>query len=79
MIKITIGELTQTVYEWGYEYEIPTNTIYNRIKKGMQGEDLLAMPKDKLDKDYVHKLWGGKWTYTGRKRIPKWKYVGVKA
>lgn len=84
--KITIGRETHTIAEWAKMYELHNATILSRYITGCRDYELLApIHKDRIDEDFVHKLWGGKWVYTGKKIIRKhyknrlkWVYVGKK-
>ena len=85
-MKITIDGETHTIPEWAEMYEMYRETIRSRYNTGCEGYELLEPTyKDRLDEDFVHKLWGGKWVYTGKKIIRKhyknrlkWVYVGKK-
>lgn len=85
-MEITIDGETHTIPEWASLYELYPSTIRARYKEGDRGYELLEPThRDKLNEDFVHKLWGGKWVYTGKKIIRKhyknrlkWVYVGKK-
>ena len=82
--KITIGGESHTIAEWAEMYELHNATILSRYITGYRDYELLEpVYKDKLDKDFVHPLWGGKWIYTGKKITRKcykhklkWVYTG---
>ena len=82
--EITIDGETKSVPEWAEMYELYPSTIRSRYKDGARGYELLEpIHKDKLNEDFVHELWGGKWIYTGKKIIRKcykhklrWVYTG---
>ena len=84
--QITIDGEIHTISEWSNMYELYPSTIRSRYNTGYRDYELLEpIHKDKLDEDFVHKLWGGKWVYTGRKIIRKfyknglkWVYTGKK-
>ncbi len=77
--KITIYGETHTLSEWADMYELYPSTIRCRYNTGYRDYELLEpIHKDKLDEDFVHKLWGGKWVYTGRKIIRKFYKNGLK-
>ena len=84
--QITIDGEIHTISEWSNMYELYPSTIRSRYNTGYRDYELLEpIPKDRLDEDFVHKLWGGKWVYTGRKIIRKfyknglkWVYTGKK-
>lgn len=86
-MKITIYGETHTIPEWASLYELYPSTIRARYKEGDRGYELLEPThRDKLNEDFVHKLWGGKWVYTGKKTTRnlckknlKWVYTGIKA
>ncbi len=82
--KITIGRETHTIAQWAEMYELHNATILSRYITGCRDYELLEpVYKDRLDEDFVHALWGGKWIYTGKKIIRKcykhhlkWVYIG---
>lgn len=82
--KITICGETHTLSKWADMYELYPSTIHYRYNTGCRDSELLKpVPKDRLDENFVHKLWGGKWVYTGKKIIRKcykhklkWVYTG---
>lgn len=77
--KITIGGETHTIAQWAEMYELHNATIRSRYNTGCRDYELLEpIHKDRLDEDFVHKLWGGKWVYTGRKIIRKFYKNGLK-
>jgi hypothetical protein len=77
--KITICGETHTLSEWADMYELYPSTIRCRYNTGCRDYELLEpIHKDRLDEDFVHKLWGGKWVYTGRKIIRKFYKNGLK-
>lgn len=79
---LTINEETKSILWWAKNYELEPATLRSRYDRGLRGHDLLEpLPKDKLDEDIVHRRWGGRWVYTGKK-TPKrynenkrWIYV----
>lgn len=77
--KITICGETHTLSEWADMYELYPSIIRRRYNAGYRDYELLEpIPKDKLNEDFVHELWGGKWVYTGRKIIRKFYKNGLK-
>lgn len=84
--QITIDGEIHTISEWSNMYELYPSIIRSRYNTGYRDYELLEpIHKDQLDEDFVHKLWGGKWVYTGRKIIRKfyknglkWVYTGKK-
>lgn len=53
-----------TLSAWGKRYDLDPWTIYDRYKRGVVGQDLLApMRNDRLSAEVVYRLWHGRWRY----------------
>ena len=90
--KIQMFGITKYLRDWCDEYELSPKIVYQRYMNGIRDQSLFdPVDDDILDKNYVHRLWGGKWvekTEVPRKKkriytkpvrwnkTQKWVYVG---
>lgn len=63
IVPITISGETHSISEWAEISGLPISTIRSRMKKGLQGEELIELRQDK--RSVIHSLWHGKWVYIG--------------